>query len=203
MEPTINCGDGFVPMLWVHDGPSSLDEYLEADETIEEYELLGEFGESALYQTEWTKQVRFTLRIILGTDATVLSARGAAGTWKLKVMYADRSSLSEAHEFAQDHDISFEVRAIRDLQDEPQGLYGLTADQRKTLTAAAEAGYFEIPREVSLEELADTFDVSHQALSERLRRALQALVDETVFVSEQGEEDSDTRQAPQQSALAE
>lgn len=32
-------------------------------------------------------------------------------------------------------------------------------------------GYYDVPRTVTLTELADSLDVSHQGLSERLRRA--------------------------------
>jgi predicted DNA binding protein len=46
----------------------------------------------------------------------------------------------------------------------------LTARQRETLRLAHERGYFEIPREVTLDDLADELGVSNQAVSERLRR---------------------------------
>jgi predicted DNA binding protein len=40
----------------------------------------------------------------------------------------------------------------------------------KPLVAALDYGYFDISREVSLEEFADEPDLSHQALSDRLLR---------------------------------
>ena len=40
------------------------------------------------------------------------------------------------------------------------------------LTAAIEGGYFEIPRGIAMSDLAARFDISDQAASERLRRAL-------------------------------
>lgn len=41
---------------------------------------------------------------------------------------------------------------------------------------AAEAGYFEVPREVSLAELADREGISDVTASERLRRGIGRLV---------------------------
>ena len=41
---------------------------------------------------------------------------------------------------------------------------------------AFEAGYYNIPRDVTSEELAAELDVSHQALSERFRRGHKQLV---------------------------
>lgn len=56
----------------------------------------------------------------------------------------------------------------------------LTETERETLVAAAEAGYFETPREISLEDLADEFDVSKTAASMNLRRAERKLLDAAV-----------------------
>ncbi|CCQ35409.1 HTH-10 family transcription regulator [Natronomonas moolapensis 8.8.11] len=56
----------------------------------------------------------------------------------------------------------------------------LTETERETLVTAAEAGYFETPRELSLDDLADEFGVSKTAASMNLRRAERKLVDSTV-----------------------
>lgn len=52
----------------------------------------------------------------------------------------------------------------------------MTDEQHEALVAGVEGGYFEIPRWVSLAELAKEFRISHQALSERFRRAYRTLV---------------------------
>jgi len=52
----------------------------------------------------------------------------------------------------------------------------LTETERETLVTAAEAGYFENPREVGLDDLAAEFDVSKTAASTNLRRAERKLV---------------------------
>ncbi|MFB6303610.1 MAG: PKD domain-containing protein [Haloferacaceae archaeon] len=52
----------------------------------------------------------------------------------------------------------------------------LPADQRRTLVAAYESGYFEVPRSASLDELARRLDVSEQTVSTRLRHGLDALL---------------------------
>jgi predicted DNA binding protein len=48
----------------------------------------------------------------------------------------------------------------------------LTDRQYDTLLWALEQGYFNIPREVSAEELATQFDISDQAVTERIRRGI-------------------------------
>ena len=47
----------------------------------------------------------------------------------------------------------------------------LTDVQRETLIRAVEAGYYATPRAVSLDSLAQEFDVSKSAVSQRLRKA--------------------------------
>jgi hypothetical protein len=47
----------------------------------------------------------------------------------------------------------------------------LTPTERETMERASAAGYFEHPRETTLAELADEFDVTNQALSQRLQSA--------------------------------
>jgi predicted DNA binding protein len=58
---------------------------------------------------------------------------------------------------------------------------GLAEARRSALVAAFEAGYFTDPRETSLSDLAEQQDSSHQALSERLRRATGNLVESTLI----------------------
>jgi len=52
-----------------------------------------------------------------------------------------------------------------------EGSAPLTDKQLEVLNAALEHGYYECPRETQLKELADEIGISHQALSERMRRA--------------------------------
>lgn len=54
--------------------------------------------------------------------------------------------------------------------------FGLTPAQREILGYAVESGYYSLPREVSTQELADEFDISDQAVTERLRRGISTLV---------------------------
>ncbi len=49
-----------------------------------------------------------------------------------------------------------------------------------SLIKAKEMGYYDVPRGISLSELADELGVSHQALSERLRRGHGRLIDRTL-----------------------
>lgn len=53
----------------------------------------------------------------------------------------------------------------------------MTDDQREALEAALQKGYYAIPSEATMAEIASDLDISQQALSERLRRGHRALVE--------------------------
>ena len=54
-------------------------------------------------------------------------------------------------------------------------------EQRDLLESAAREGYFKVPREITLVELADRSGISDQEASEQIRRRLDALVHESVL----------------------
>jgi predicted DNA binding protein len=84
--------------------------------------------------------------------------------------------------------VAFEVERIRELEGKPAGRYGLSEGQYNALTTAATYGYYDIPRDADLQAVAEELDVSHQALSERLRRGMLALIEDTLLLGPQSDE---------------
>lgn len=114
-------------------------------------------------------------------DGIILSARGNALGWAFQLCFPDRAALSACYE--RFRRAGFEPR-VRSLSEQDGTLtpdeYGLTTPQREVLKAAAETGYFAVPKETSLVGLADQLGVSDQAISERLRRGMDTLVKNTL-----------------------
>lgn len=91
-------------------------------------------------------------------------------------------------EFVADlREVSHHVKVLRilhndaadvDAQTTEVDLTRLTDKQQAALQRAIEAGYYESPPAVSLAELAPEFDVSESALSQRLARAEQTVLDQ-------------------------
>lgn len=184
IERIVTSGDdALMPMLWVRGTErEAVEATLEADPTVDNVELLGDFDAEWLFRMEWVDHVDLIVQMLTNSEATILDAVGQGAAWKLRVLYPRRSLFSRTHDFCEDHNLEFEVASIRELDEDPAGRYGLTSAQYEVLAEASERGYFEIPREVSLEELADELGVTHQAASERLRRATDALVEDALFV---------------------
>jgi len=175
--------DRVMPLVWVR-GPTDADvtETLAADDSVEAVERLASFDDECLYTMEWTDRIKLVLAILTNAEATIVEAYGTDDRWTLRVMYPTLEGLSETTAFCEEHDLAFDVEGVRELEGEPAGRYGLTTKQFEALVTAAERGLFEVPRETTLEELAAEFDVTHQALSERIRRGTGALVEDALLV---------------------
>ncbi|MFC7224777.1 bacterio-opsin activator domain-containing protein [Halalkalicoccus sp. GCM10025322] len=178
------------PYMWVRtDDFDAFEAALEDDPTVEDVVMFSETGEERSYQMTWTGPIDFLVQVITEYSGTITHADGSADGWDLRVVFPDRQSLSRAYETAQEAGLQFDVKTIYGSED-PRGVqYGLTERQRNTLVAAFEAGYFTVPRETSLSDLAERQDASHQALSERLRRATGNLVESALITHGDGSDE--------------
>ncbi|MFC6733434.1 MULTISPECIES: helix-turn-helix domain-containing protein [unclassified Haladaptatus] len=191
IERVVKSGeDAVMPLVWVRGTDrEDFEQLLEEDETVNSVSLLADLGDEYLYRMEWVDQVILLLDMLTSSKATILDAYGRNDRWTLRVMYPDRERFSDNYDFAEDVGVTFEIESIRELDEEPAGRFGLTKSQYETLITAVEHGYFEVPRDSSLEDLAEKFDVSHQALSERLRRGMKALVEDALVIGHVDEDE--------------
>lgn len=101
--------------------------------------------------------------------------------WRFRIQLPDEESLQRYVSYCEDQPIDFNpVRLSRSNRSTINERYGLTPTQTQTLVNASQQGFFKIPRDCTLEELAAKSDITHQALSERLRRGMESLVDSTL-----------------------
>jgi len=101
------------------------------------------------------------------------------------LLLSDRSELSEAIDFLSDFgDVTVE-RITQDFRREvmpsraewQELLASIPPRQREFLNKAAELGYFEIPRKVTLEEIADEMEITKTTASNHLRKAERQIVE--------------------------
>lgn len=176
-------GSGMLPLLWVRGAErEELESALEADCDVDGFSLLAEADGKCLYQMEWADHLYLLLEMLTNAQATVLDLYGTAQGWSLHVLYPSRESLSESIEFCETRNFSADVQSIQQFDCNYKGRYGLTAKQYEALMLAYEEGYFSVARETDLKALADRIGVSHQALSERLRRSIESLLEHTIVV---------------------
>ncbi|NKE37042.1 bacterio-opsin activator [Natronococcus sp. JC468] len=143
---------------------------------VEEYALINGSDGEWLYNVEFADETIDVFELVLEEGGTILDASAPDGSWVLNIRVQERNDASSIYEALEDRELSPTIIRLFDTTDESHSQAGLTERQYDTLVAAVDHGYFDIPREVSMQELAEELDISHQALSERLRRAYRSLV---------------------------
>jgi hypothetical protein len=133
---------------------------------------------------EWAGEARLIGYMVIEHDATVQRATAANDQWNFRVLFPDRSGISATNDFANDHGLSLTLERLHGVDEYHRVQFGLTDTQHETLVESYERGYYEIPKEIDAAALADALDISHQALSERLRRATGNLIENALVVDE-------------------
>lgn len=174
-----------LPFVWISGEGHDTDDVVTAlaeDTGVATFELLTDLDDEALYRMEWIDRVQTLVKIIVEEKGTVLAASGEAGTWALRLLFPEHEALSRTHDYCKGNGVHFDVQRIYRLDEGRQGRFGLTDKQQDTLAEAFEHGYYEIPRETTAKELGTELNISHQALSELLRRGHKNLVKNTIIV---------------------
>ncbi|MFC3958455.1 helix-turn-helix domain-containing protein [Halovivax cerinus] len=164
------------------DALDGLDTQLADDPTVDSANRLANSEDEHRYRIRWADSVVETVEHLTDREATILDARGSGAQWRLRVLVPERDALSETYDAATDAGITIDVARVHELELTERSRYGLTDAQYETLVTALASGYYEIPRDVDMEGLAKELEISHQALSERLRRAHRRLVTEALDV---------------------
>ena len=149
--------------------------------TVQEYERIDEEGERRFYRVVADRStITNPAPIDRETGASRISISTTVEGAVMKLRLPDREALREYIQGLRDEGFAVELLRVYPASDEEEDRLGLSEKQAEALRAAHGAGYFEVPRETDLETLAEELDVSKQALSERIRRGLSGMLDETV-----------------------
>ncbi len=156
---------------------------VEDDPTVTGLRRLTASDSMSLYRVDFTPygRDRSTFSRWSEDDVVLLEADGTHDGWQLRMRFPDRATLIEYREAYTAMDCPFFLLSLyRETDPERTGETALTSRQRDALLTAYESGYFEIPRRLSQKKLGAQLDVSSQSISERLRRAISALIESTI-----------------------
>lgn len=132
------------------------------------------------YHVEWAEDVERRIDSYIDKEGSILEARLREGTWEITFRFASREQFDEFRDRLSTQNHSFQLLHLSEMETPHDGVQDITPAQRDALVTAAEHGYFRIPREVTTPELAEELDMSHQAVSELLRRGTENLVFSTL-----------------------
>lgn len=160
------------PYFWVRGG--EMDAFRTAladDDSVSEATRLDSYGEGSLYRAKWPQDVESVGAAYLQTGATILEATGRHQEWELRLRFDTHGAVSEFSEYCAEHEIPYDVTRIYEPSNpKGGGQFGVTPKQREALVTALDAGLYDVPQAATMGEVAETLDISQQALSKRLRR---------------------------------
>lgn len=173
------------PVLFVWASGGDFDQFeaaLPEDPTIHEHECIDAEDGQRLYRVVVNRDSELTnpASIDRETGASRLSMVTTADGAVLKVRLPDREALTEYIRLLREEGFTVELLRAHPADSDQRQEYDLSEKQADALQEALSAGYFEVPRETDLERLADRFDISEQALSERIRRGVSSVLAATV-----------------------
>ncbi|SDQ56206.1 helix-turn-helix domain-containing protein [Natronobacterium texcoconense] len=152
---------------------------LEADHTVAEFSPVIERAGERTYRIEYSDDAKLITPQISERGGLTLESRSYLNGWLLQLQLEDHDALYDLDEYAREEGLRFDVLEITQNDElEDRSEFGLTPSQTEALVAAYRHGYYDEPRESSVEELADLLEVSRTAVSGRLRRGSAELIEE-------------------------
>ncbi|RQG94796.1 helix-turn-helix domain-containing protein [Natrarchaeobius oligotrophus] len=192
LERIVPTGNHVIPFIWLTTD-ADLDTVLDAFETklidrpsITDVRALDRIENGALYRVTWRVPEKDIIDGLVQTDATVLEARSHSGAcWEFRVRYPDHDHLARFQNILTENDVTIHIDRIYTFTKETdrRRQFGLSSEQREALVLALRRGYLASPSEVSLDELADELDITKQAVSDRIRRGNEKLLETTLLSS--------------------
>ena len=171
--------DRLLPFIWATaPDTDQLATALEADPSTDEVIPLVQDEGRVLYQVRWCSQVRVFLSMLIENEGTLLDAQIQSRSWQLRILFPNKDAMSSFYDFCQEYGTSVDINRVHDLTSVVKhGGTRLSKAQYEALTKALDSDYYSVPRGTTLVELSDQLGVSHQAVSERLRRGHQAMLE--------------------------
>ncbi|MFB6189002.1 MAG: helix-turn-helix domain-containing protein [Halapricum sp.] len=175
-DQLVPTGTGVFPYIWVNTGDhSAFVDSLEDVSNVESVSLVQLDDDEGLYRVEWADELDGFLGCLRDDSTTVVYARGSADEWKFQLRFDSHDAVARFQQDCADRDINHTIDRVVSgtIGNTPEDM--LSERQRETVELALEKGYFDVPRKTTMVELAEDLDISDQAVSARLRRAMKTV----------------------------
>jgi predicted DNA binding protein len=185
LERIVPLGDAIIPLFWVTNGDAeAIESTLLNSPHTEIARNLTDAGERVLYEVRWDLEINGIIQPLIDTNARVLEASGNAEEWEFRLRFLAQDDLNEFNRTVTNKGIPVTLRHLYNPVP-PEEQSQMSDNQHEVITEAYRHGYFDVPRGVTATDLADSFEVSDSAVSQRLRRGLSTLVRDTMIPEEE------------------
>ena len=182
LERIISDRDALIPFFWVRGTDADdVENAFDAHPGVREIRPVDSVEDEYLLRVEWEIAYDDVLTVLAETEVPILSATGTNQQWTFEVRGDDRTDIAAFQQRCQELDIPVTLTKLHALTPvDTAAEAGLTDAQQETLVLAYERGYFESPREVTLEELGEELGITQQAVGSRLRKGSKYIVGSTL-----------------------
>ena len=187
LERLIPSRDVVIPYFWVRgteveDIEAAFDEH----PGVNDIQLVDSVQDEYLLRVEWSLEYDDVLSVLTETEIPLIKATGTNQQWTFDIRGDSRSDVATFHSRCREVGIPVTLTELHDLTPVETGTEAaLTDKQQATLERAYERGYFETPREVTMEDLGEELGISQQAIASRLRNGIKNTLEQTLTETEQ------------------
>lgn len=171
----------FLPFLWVRGETGALSRFerrARDDDAVRALTGVETAGTSRLYRVEWNLTSTPLGEAIAASQVVVRRVESGVDEWHVHLLSLEPRSLATFGEQCEHRGVPLTVDRLspaRSPDDAP--VFDLTPSQAEALRVAQQAGYFDVPRGATLDELGEELGITRQAVSLRLRRGIRRLVE--------------------------
>lgn len=172
-----------MPSIWVTDGDAPEFATVAAnDSTVNRISATADFDDERLYHIEWSEDIEQLIKKIIDHEGVILEASGKESYWRLRIRFITREQFEDFQTYVLEDGPPFTLEQLFAARHPRHTRGDVTPEQQEALTLAADLGYFQVPRETSIVEVAEELGISDQAVSERIRRGTENLVRDMLIV---------------------
>ena len=172
LERIIPDRDVVIPFFWVRGTRvDDIENAFDAHPGVREIRLVDSVEDEYLLRVEWRLDYNDVLTVLTETEVLIINAIGTNQQWTFEVRAENRTEVATFQHRCQELDIPVtltELHALTPVDKAAEA--GLTDTQQEALVLAYERGYFESPREVTLEEIGEELGITQQAVGSRIRK---------------------------------
>jgi predicted DNA binding protein len=170
--------DVVIPYFWVRGvATDDVEAAFSTHSGVKDLRSIDSVADEHLLRVEWEPEYVGILTTLTETAVVLTEAVGTDEQWTFDVRGDTRDDVAEFLRLCRERDIPVTLTALHALTPvETATEAALTDAQQEALELAYERGYFESPRQVTMEELG----ITQQAVASRLRRGTRSILGQTL-----------------------
>ncbi|WP_339105883.1 helix-turn-helix domain-containing protein [Haloterrigena salinisoli] len=186
LERIIPARDVVIPYFWVRGTEvDDIESVFTEHPGTKGIRLVDSVEDEYLLRVEWALDYDDVLTVLAKTEVPLIEAIGTNHKWTFEIRGDDQSDIAEFQQRCRELDIPTTLTELHALTPVETGTEAaLTDTQQEALVLAYEHGYFESPREVTLEVLGEELGISQQAVGSRIRGGIKHILGSTLSAVE-------------------